>query len=71
VDTARAVAPRGVMVLHRKHNVFAVHPRLTVEHLETAGRLVTRNLAYWSAEEVAANFRPIQGSSFDRLPGDG
>jgi hypothetical protein len=32
---------------------------LTVETFETAGGLVTRNVVYWSAEEVAARFRPI------------
>src|SRR5206468_5793673 len=53
--------PSGVMVLYRKHNVFAARPGLTVETFETAGGLVTRNVVYWSAEEVAARFRPIQG----------
>ena len=48
--------PSGVMVLYRKHNVFAARPGLT---FETAGGLVTRNVVYWSAEEVAARFRPI------------
>jgi len=51
--------PSGVMVLHRKHNVFAARAGLTVETFETAGGLVTRNAVYWSAEEVAARFRPI------------
>ena len=49
----------GVLVLHRKHNVFAARAGLTVETFETAGGLVTRNVVYWSAEEVAARFRPI------------
>ena len=51
--------PSGVMVLHRKHNVFAARAGLTVETFETTGGLVTRNVVYWSAEEVAARFRPI------------
>jgi len=49
----------GVLVLHRKHNVFAARAGLTVETFETTGGLVTRNVVYWSAEEVAARFRPI------------
>jgi hypothetical protein len=57
VDTIER--PSGVMVLHRKHNVFATRPGLTVETFEIAGGLVTRNVVYWSAEEVAARFRPI------------
>jgi len=48
-----------VLVLHRKHNVFAARAGLTVETFETTGGLVTRNVVYWSAEEVAARFRPI------------
>ena len=51
--------PSGVLVLHRKHNVFAARAGLTVETFETTGGLVTRNVVYWSAEEVAARFRPI------------
>ena len=48
----------GVMVLHRKHNVFAAHAGLTVETFETAGGLIRRNVVYWCTEEVAARFRP-------------
>jgi ketosteroid isomerase-like protein len=49
----------GVLVLHRKHNVFAAHPGLTVEIFETSGGLIRQNLVYWGVEEVAARFRPL------------
>ena len=48
----------GVMIIHRKHNVFAAHAGLTVETFETSGNLIRRNIVYWSAEEVAARFKP-------------
>ena len=50
--------PGGVMVLYRKHNVFAAHAGLTVEVFETADGLIRRNVVYWGVEEVAARFRP-------------
>jgi hypothetical protein len=50
--------PTGVMVLYRKHNVFADHAGLTVEVFETSGGLIRRNVVYWGVEEVAARFRP-------------
>jgi ketosteroid isomerase-like protein len=48
----------GVMLLYRKLNVFAARPGLTVEVFETSAGLIRRNVVYWSAEEVAARFRP-------------
>jgi len=47
----------GVIVIHRKHNVFAAHAGLTVEVFETSDGLIQRNIVYWSTEEVAARFR--------------
>jgi ketosteroid isomerase-like protein len=47
----------GVMVIHRKHNVFATHPGLTIEIFETSNSLIHRNTVYWSTEEVAARFK--------------
>jgi len=49
--TCCAAGPRGATA--------AARAGLTVETFETAGGLVTRNVVYWSAEEVAARFRPI------------
>ena len=49
--------PSGVMVLHRKHNVFAANPGLTVETFDVADGLIRRNVVYWCTEEVAARFR--------------
>jgi hypothetical protein len=51
--------PAGVMVIYRKLNVFAERPGLTLETFETTDGLVTRNVVYWGAEEVAARFRPV------------
>ena len=51
--------PSGVMVLHRKHNVFTTHPGLTIETFDTSGGLIVRNTVYWCTEEIAARFRPV------------
>ena len=50
--------PSGVLVVYRKLNVFAERPGLTLESFETRSDLVVRNVVYWSAQEVAARFRP-------------
>jgi hypothetical protein len=51
--------PQGVIVIYRKHGVFAEKPGLTVEVFEFEKDLVKRNVVYWSAEEVASRFRAI------------
>ena len=49
--------PYGVIVVYRKLGVFSDQPGLTVEVFETADGVVTRNVVYWGAEEVASRFR--------------
>ena len=46
--------PYGLLVVYRKLGVFAERPGLTVEAFELANGLVTRNVVYWGAEEVAS-----------------
>jgi hypothetical protein len=48
--------PYGVIVVYYKLGVFADRPGLTVEVFETTDGLVTRNVVYWGAEEVASRF---------------
>ena len=51
--------PNRVIVIYRKHGVFAEKPGLTVEVFEFEYGLVKRNVVYWSAEEVASRFGAI------------
>ena len=51
--------PHRVIVIYRKHGVFAEKPGLTVEVFEFENDLVKRNIVYWSAEEVASRFRAL------------
>jgi len=51
--------PNRVIVIYRKHGVFAEKPGLTVEVFEFENDLVKRNIVYWSAEEVASRFRAL------------
>ena len=51
--------PNRVIVIYRKHGVFAEKPGLTVEVFEFENDLVKRNVVYWSAEEVASRFRAL------------
>jgi hypothetical protein len=47
-----------LVVLYRKHGVFAEHPGLTVEIFELAGGSIRRSTVYWGVQEVAARFGP-------------
>ena len=47
-----------LVLLYRKHGVFAVTPGLTVEIFEVEGDRIRRSTVYWGVEEVAARFRP-------------
>ncbi len=49
----------AVIVIYRKHGVFAEKPGLTIEVFEFEDDFVKRNVVYWSAEEVASRFRAI------------
>ena len=51
--------PNRVIVIYRKHGVFAEKPGLTVEVFEFENDLVKRNVVYWSAGEVASRFRAL------------
>ena len=60
VETVLEYGDHHVLVLYRKHGVFAEHPGLTVEVFEVAGGLIRRSTVYWGVEEVAARFG-VQG----------
>jgi uncharacterized protein (TIGR02246 family) len=49
-----------VLVLYRKHGVFAENPGLTVEVFEVEGGHIRRSTVYWGVEEVAARFTPTR-----------
>jgi hypothetical protein len=51
--------PYGIIVMHRKHGVFAQQPGLTIEIFEISDGLIHRNIAYWGVEEVASRFVAI------------
>jgi hypothetical protein len=50
-----------IVMLYRKHGVFAAQAGLTVEIFDVAGGKITRSTVYWGVEEVAARFRPREG----------
>ena len=50
-----------IVMLYRKHGVFAETPGLTVEIFDLAGDEVVRSTVYWGVEEVGARFRPREG----------
>jgi uncharacterized protein (TIGR02246 family) len=45
-----------LVLLYRKHGVFAEHPGLTVEIFEVADGKIARSTVYWGVDEVAARF---------------
>lgn len=49
-----------LVLLYRKHGVFAASPGLTVEIFEVEGGLIRRSTVYWGVEEVAARFAPAR-----------
>ena len=51
-----------LILLYRKHGVFAERPGLTVEIFEVAGGKIARSTVYWGVEEVAARFG-LRGAS--------
>ena len=50
-----------IIMLYRKHGVFAAKAGLTVEIFDIVGGEIVRSTVYWSVEEVAARFRPREG----------
>ena len=46
-----------LVVLYRKHGVFAERPGLTVEIFDVAEGKIRRSTVYWGVEEVVARFR--------------
>jgi hypothetical protein len=47
-----------IIMLYRKHGVFAGKAGLTVEIFDVVGDEIVRSTVYWGVEEVAARFRP-------------
>jgi hypothetical protein len=50
-----------IVMLYRKHGVFAGKAGLTVEIFDLVDGAVVRSTVYWGVEEVAARFRPREG----------
>lgn len=50
--------PGRIIMLYRKHGVFAGHAGLTIEIFDVTGDEIVRSTVYWSVEEVGARFRP-------------